>query len=150
MLIISGLVISLILIFFIQTSLVNTLLPKELGLVQDAFYELNKNMAGISSQTIHREKFVEPLPFKDNLEISKQCFIEAAKYSGNYKVVNEYKTYMYLVFTSSFFKWNDDVEVHFDDILNRIHIKSVARVNYTERKRNLRRYRMIKSNYLDR
>lgn len=147
--IIIGLSITLVIVFSLQATLLNTLFPKNVGLVHESFHELTKTMAGVSTQTSIREKFIEPLPFFGSMTESREHLLESAKTFGTFTIVNEYKSYMHLVFTSSFLKLNDDVEVYFDDVLKRIHIKSVARINYLDRKRNLNRYQAIKGKYLD-
>jgi len=149
MLILSGLVITFIIVVWLQAALKNTLIPHNLGMNQQMFAQLTPLMSGVSSQTSMKEKFVEPLPFRDDLFESKRRFLEAAKATGQCRITNEYKNYMHLVFTSSFFQLNDDVEVFFDDVLHRIHYQSVARINYFDRDRNLKRYQAIKKLYLD-
>jgi len=149
MLILSGLVVTFIIVVWLQAALKNTLVPHNIGLTQNMFAPLTTIMSGVSSQSSLKEKFVEPLPFREDLFESKRRFLEAAKEIGQFKITNEYKTYMHLVFTSSFFKLNDDVEVFFDDVLHRIHYRSVARINYFDRNRNVKRYQAIKKLYMD-
>lgn len=145
-----SLVVTLMMIFFIQTALKNALVPSNLGMDQDRFIYKQRLGTGISTQSTHRETFIEPLPFIGSLESSKEILHSVCVSLGKYQVINSYQNYEHLVFTSSFLRWNDDVELYFDDVLRRIHVNGISRVGFNGRKRQLARYQKIKSEYLNR
>lgn len=144
-----ALIITLISVVWLQAALINAIVPQNLGVNNGEFSKPKFIYSEISTQTSRRESFVEPLPFIGTFEETKERFHASVNKVETYTMINGYKEYEHLLFTSSFLHLNDDVEVFYDHVLKKIHYRGIARVALCGQKRNLLRYQAIKKIYLD-
>lgn len=112
----------------------------KLGVVNGKFYEIQNKPNGVSTQTNYEDKRVQPLPFKESLEISKKAMKEALNKYGNIEIVEETDVYIYGVATTGKMKYHDDLEVYFDEENKMIHYRSASRAGYSDMGLNRMRY----------
>ena len=67
--------------------------------------------------------------------------------SENYIVKTENENYLHLIFSTSFFKFKDDVELYFDENTKKIHYRSESRLGYSDFGKNKARYEELKKLY---
>ena len=63
------------------------------------------------------------------------------------KIITVTDNYLHAEFTSAIFRFVDDVELYFDDVTKRIHMRSAARSGHYDFGVNRKRLEAIKSEY---
>jgi uncharacterized protein (DUF1499 family) len=125
----------------------NNSMPKNLGINNGRLAKLSNKPNAVSSQTDEKDKRVEALKFKGNLENSKNEIYKAIENYGNAKTVRNEKNYLYVIFTTGKMKYHDDVEFYFDESEKLIHFRSSSRVGYSDLGLNRERYNELKEFY---
>ena len=72
----------------------NNLTPKHLGVSNGKLAQMPRRPNAVSSQTDEKDKKVEALEFKDNLEESKNQIIKAIESYSNVKKIKNEKNYI--------------------------------------------------------
>lgn len=125
----------------------NNSMPENLGINNGRLAKLSKKPNAVSSQTDEKDKSVEALKFKGNLENSKNVIYKAIENYGNAKTVRNEKNYLYVIFTTGKMKYHDDVEFYFDESEKLIHFRSSSRIGYSDLGLNRERYNKLKEFY---
>lgn len=125
----------------------NNSMPENLGVNNGRLAKLSNKPNAVSSQTDEKDKRVEALKFKGNLENSKNEIYKAIENYGNAKTVRNEKNYLYVIFTTGKMKYHDDVEFYFDESEKLIHFRSSSRVGYSDLGLNRERYNELKEFY---
>lgn len=149
LLIIPGLILALILISIISLMIQNAKPQVALGIEDGQFHQLPKSPNCVSSQTDQSDKYVEPLPFKEDLTLSRDQVLVALEVYGDIKLVELTDTYIYAVATTDKMKFHDDIEIYFDQESRLIHYRSSSRAGYSDMGLNRERYNMVKALYLE-
>lgn len=127
----------------------NMKIPNNIGLVEGRLRDMPKKDNAVSSQTDIKEKFVEPLSFKEDLQNSKLIINNIIKNYEGSKIITDEQNYMHIVFTTGKMRYKDDVELLFDETNNLIHYRSESRIGYSDMGLNRKRYENIKNLYLN-
>lgn len=117
----------------------NSTFPSYLGVKNGAFAPMPSSPNAVSSQTDIEAKRVSPLPYTNLLESKKKVKQVLAQLPNN-SIVYEEDNYMHIVFTTQTMKYNDDVELYFDENESLIHYRSQSRVGYSDGGLNRQRY----------
>lgn len=117
--------------------------PSDLGVEQGKLAPMPKSPNAVSSQSEDPEKKVEPIPFKGDLNESKEWIKKALEAYGNIKIVADEESYIHAVSTTSTMKYHDDLEFYFDDKTALIHYRSASRIGYSDMGLNRERYERL-------
>jgi len=125
----------------------NNSMPENLGINNGRLAKLSNKPNAVSSQADEKDKRVEALKFKGNLENSKNEIYKAIENYGNAKTVRNEKNYLYVIFTAGKMKYHDDVEFYFDEREKLIHFRSSSRIGYSDLGLNRERYNKLREFY---
>lgn len=117
--------------------------PSNLGVNQGKLAPMPKSPNAVSSQSDDPEKKVAPIPFKGDLNESKERIKQALNAYGNIRIVKEENNYIHAVNTSSKMKYHDDLEFYFDEQAAVIHFRSASRIGYSDMGVNRERYESL-------
>jgi uncharacterized protein (DUF1499 family) len=118
-----------------------------LGVNDGKLSPMPKKPNAVSSQTEDQEKYVEPFPFKSDLETTKKAILESIKKYGGYEVVKDEPTYLRVMFTTGKMKYHDDAEFYFDEAQKVVHFRSSSRIGYSDMGLNRERYSKLFDDY---
>ncbi len=124
----------------------NSVAPSYLGLHNGQLSPMPSSPNAVSSQTDIEQKKVEALPFISIVDAKKNAKRTLAQLSGN-RIEAEESNYIHAVFTTETMKYNDDVELYFDEEAKLIHYRSQSRVGYSDRGLNRQRYERFSELY---
>jgi len=93
-----------------------------------------------------KEHFLDPLKYEGSKDQAKNLLKAVMKRSSNAKLVNESEDYLHYEFSSSIFKFIDDVEFNFTEN-GLIHFKSASRTGYSDLGVNKKRMNEISFRY---
>lgn len=125
----------------------NIVKPKNLGVVKGRLHEIPNRPSAVSTETIYHNKRVETLPFKGDLEESKEKIVKVLNCIGGILVLRVEYDYIYAVSTTPLLRYHDDIEFYFDEKLQCIHYRSCSRVPYYDFGTNKNRYLKIRDYY---
>jgi uncharacterized protein (DUF1499 family) len=144
-----GVIIVLILLMVVKMIVDNNKTPKTIGVNNGKLAAMPNSPNAVSSQATEKEKKVEPLEFKGDIDESKEAILEIIKSMGNVNIIENKEDYIYAVFTTEKMKYKDDVEFYFDKKSKVIHFRSASRVGYSDMGLNKQRYEDIKKVYIE-
>ncbi len=136
-------IVSLIVLMVLFMVVKNMKTPSDLGVNQGKLAPMPKSPNAVSSQSDDPEKKVKPIPFKGDLNESKEWIKKALEAYGNIGVVREEENYIHAVSTTSTMKYHDDLEFYFDEKAAVIHYRSASRVGYSDMGLNRERYESL-------
>jgi uncharacterized protein (DUF1499 family) len=117
----------------------NNQVPK-LGVENGALAPISKKPNNVSSQAKVDDKKVATLAFKETPEATMTAIKKAVETYGGATVKEESDSYLYVVFTTSLMKYNDDVEFWLDTENKQVHFRSSSRAGYSDMGLNRKRY----------
>ncbi|MBU2512789.1 DUF1499 domain-containing protein [bacterium] len=103
----------------------------------------------VSTQAEDPDKRMEPLPFKGDLEQSRQQILAIVNSLKRSKVTDNQKNSTHVEFRSAVFRFVDDVDFFFDESAGMIHFRSAARSGYLDFGVNRKRMQLISDRYLN-
>jgi uncharacterized protein (DUF1499 family) len=103
----------------------------------------------VSTQSQDPEKKMDPLPFKGDLEQSRQRILTIIQDKKRTKLVNEQSHSLHFEFKSAVFRFVDDVLFYFDEGSRKIHFRSASRTGSSDMGVNRKRMEQISEQYLD-
>lgn len=77
------------------------------------------------------DHYMKPLNFPGKKEDAKALLLKIIQNTPNTQIIKESEDYIHAEYTSSLFKFIDDVELHFEGD-NTIHFKSASRSGYSD------------------
>lgn len=89
-----------------------------------------------------KDHFLEPLKYETSKEKAKGLVIQILKNTPNVKIISEEQDYIHAEFTSSIFRFIDDVEFNFS-IPNKVHYRSASRLGHSDLGANKKRMSQI-------
>ena len=92
--------------------------------------------------------FLPPLPFKENLENSKEIIIKILETYSGAEIIEQQGSFVYAQFIIPIFRFVDDVVFYFDQEAQFIHFRSSARIGDWDLGVNRRRMKKISQLYL--
>lgn len=90
---------------------------------------------------------VEPIEFSGSLSDSRERILKLLSETKRARVVSSTENYIQAEFTSSLFRFVDDVEFFFDDHKKVIHVRSASRIGYYDFGVNRRRIENIRDRF---
>jgi uncharacterized protein (DUF1499 family) len=103
----------------------------------------------VSSFSEDESHYVEPFTYKSNIEEARQKLIFVMQSMKRSEIATAEKTYLHATFTSSLFRFVDDVEFLFDGDRKIIHVRSAARTGYYDFGVNRRRVEDIRRRFMN-
>jgi len=88
------------------------------------------------------EHYINPLPIRDGKSWAKMA--SSIESSGGHILVNDGQ-YLHAIFTSSLFRYVDDVEARLDASEHVIHLRSASRVGHSDMGTNRKRIESIRT-----
>lgn len=98
----------------------------------------------VSSQSVDKKHAVEPLRYQEKQEEARQRLLDVIKAQKRARIVSIRGNYIHAEFTSTLFRFVDDVDFLFDDITKVIHVRSASRVGSFDLGVNRRRVEEIR------
>ncbi len=121
--------------------------PTNLGLVEKGNQKLLRKCPDSpncinSHYSDDKDHYLEPLKYETSKEEAKKLLLRILKNTSNVQVVTEEANYIHAEFTSSLFKFVDDVEfnLHKEGL---IHFRSASRLGYSDLGANKKRMSQI-------
>lgn len=139
----------LLMAVIVQMYLKNFVVPDHIGLKDGSFQKVPGSNMGISSMAIDKKFRVDPLPYSKDFKKSKEIVLDCLHTYEGMEIVEDTGNYLHIIFRSKGIKTVEDVELIFDNILNRVEYKSCRRVPYIHRQLGKVRYMDIKNKYFD-
>jgi len=118
-----------------------------LGVTNGEFAPISKKPNNVSTQAKIEEKKVETLAAKATLEETMAAVIKTVEAYGGATVKEQTSDYLYVVFTTSLMKYNDDVEFWIDMANNEVHFRSASRAGFSDMGLNRVRYNKLAELY---
>ena len=85
----------------------------------------------VSSQSGDPRHVIAPLRYEGTAEKARELLIKAVSGMRRSRIVISEELYLHAEFTSTFFRFVDDVEFLLDDGKKLIHVRSASRVGYS-------------------
>ena len=101
----------------------------------------------VSSQSPDDKHFIEPLPYKESLEKTRQAVLSAIMAMKRSQVITREDHYIRAEFKSALFRFVDDVECYFDDGEQVVHLRSASRVGHSDLGVNRKRVEEMRTRY---
>ena len=98
----------------------------------------------VSSLAEDKQHFIEPIAYQGKTAVTQRELLEILNSFKRVRVVRLEEDYIHAEFTSSVFRFVDDVEFAFDDVNKIIQVKSASRTGYSDLGVNRRRIEKIR------
>jgi len=102
----------------------------------------------VSSLSEDRPHHVAPLTYSATFEEAREKLISVISSMKRSKIATSESNYLQVTFTSSLFRFVDDVEFLFDDERKRIDVRSASRTGYYDFNVNRRRVEEIRKRFM--
>ena len=102
----------------------------------------------VSTQSKREKQAMEPLPYLQTREKSRERILSILKSMKRAKIVKLTESYLHVEFRTALWRFVDDVEFFFDDKARVVHFRSASRTGYYDFGLNRRRMKEISENYL--
>ena len=99
----------------------------------------------VSSQSIDKKRFIEPLQYTCSLADARQKLIDILENTKRVRLVKVEENYIHAEFRSLIFQFIDDVELYFPLDQALVHVKSVSRKGYYDFGANRRRVEWLRA-----
>ena len=120
---------------------------EDLGCVEGRLSPCPNSPNCVSSQSLDKSHYVEPLTYKGTLTEARKALLSVIGDGTNIEMVMVTDHYIHLKYTSKLFRFVDDVEFCFDDDLKIIHVRSSSRTGYFDFGVNRRRIKRIRAKF---
>lgn len=106
--------------------------PVNLGITDGKLLPCPDSPNCVSSQSQDKRHFIEPIRYEGDLKKARDRLIAAIQVMKRARIVTVRDDYIHAEFTSAVFRFVDDVEFYFDDDSKTIHMRSAARIGYSD------------------
>lgn len=100
----------------------------------------------LSTSTI-TEHAISPLKYTASLQDAMKKLVSAVNSMKRTKIITQSENYLYVEFTSAFWRFVDDVEFSFDDANKTIHFRSASRLGKSDFGVNRKRMEEIRKRF---
>ena len=121
--------------------------PDNLGLKNQLLSPSPGTPNCVSSQEKNLQHRIQPITFKDSLELAKERLHRVINSMRGTKVITQDVLYWHVEFTTQLLRFIDDVEFYFDESQSLIHVRSASRQGYWDLGVNRRRVETIRSRF---
>jgi uncharacterized protein (DUF1499 family) len=118
--------------------------PAFLGVTHGKFIPCPGSPNCVSSQDRDQKHAIEPLPYKGSPEEARTRLLGIIGGMKRAKVVTAQERYLHVEFASAIFRFVDDAEFFIDDTQKVIHLRSAARLGYSDFGVNRKRMETIR------
>ena len=101
----------------------------------------------VSSQNTDQKHAIAPFRYESSMEEARQTLLQVLKSQKRARITSIADHYIHAEFTSSLFRFVDDVEFLIDDASKIIHVRSASRAGYSDLGVNRRRVENIHSRF---
>lgn len=119
--------------------------PDNLGVTDGKLAPCPPYPACVNSQSDEVRHRIAPIAYDIPTNEAKAHIVEIVRGMERAAIITETATYVYAEFTTSGFRYTDDVEFFFDESAQVIHVRSSARVPYYDFQVNRNRVEAIRS-----
>ena len=119
--------------------------PVNLGITDGKLLPCPDSPNCVSSQSQDKRHFIEPVRYEGDQKQARERLIAVIQGMKSSKIETVRDNYIYAEFTSAIFRFIDDVEFYFDDDSKTIHMRSAARIGYSDFGVNRKRLEEIRS-----
>ena len=119
--------------------------PTTLGVKDGKFIPCPASPNCISSQSEETLHAIEPLVYKGSPDDVRTHLLEVIRSMKRSKLVTMQERYIHAEFTSAVFRFVDDAEFYIDDDQKVIHVRSAARLGYSDFGVNRKRIETIRN-----
>lgn len=137
----------LLAILGVPMAISNQRVPKELGVENGRLAPMPSSPNAVSSQTDDPAKRVEPWPFLDSLEDTRNTLLTLLDEAPDADILQMDANYIHAVFTTRGFRFKDDLEFYLDEDAGLVHYRSASRVGYSDMGVNRSREEMLRKRY---
>ncbi|TXT65759.1 MAG: hypothetical protein BAJALOKI3v1_70061 [Promethearchaeota archaeon] len=123
---------------------------RKVGLVEDGkFYPCPEKHVCVSTQAPKDDEkhYIEPLSLNTSIEEAKEKMLEVINSMSRTEILENKENYLRAKFTTFLFRFDDDVEVYFDEENNLIHLRSQSRIGGYDWGKNRNRVKKIKKKF---
>ena len=124
--------------------------PVNLGITDGKLLPCPDSPNCVSSQSKDKRHFIEPVRYEGDQQWARDRLIAVIKGMRRSKIETVRVDYIHAELTSAIFRFVDDVEFYFDDNTKTMHIRSAARIGYSDFGVNRRRLEEIRSLFMAR
>lgn len=146
MTIILSLLVIIIIVFFGRIYHQNAQVPN-LGVNNGQLAAISDKPNNVSSQTDDQQKKIATMPFKHSQKETMVAIKKAVEQYGGGKIKQESEDYLYVIFTTSFMRYHDDVEFWLDDKNKVVHFRSASRAGHSDMGLNRERWEKLNELY---
>jgi uncharacterized protein (DUF1499 family) len=118
-----------------------------LGLVGGKLLPCPNSPNCVSTQSPKGDHYIDPIHYTGNSQQAKDAIVSVIRRMKRAQIVTVTDDYIHAEFTSTIFRFVDDVEFYFDDSGKVIHMRSASRVGYSDFGVNRKRMEEIRSRY---
>lgn len=118
--------------------------PTTLGVKDGKFIPCPASPNCVSSQSEQPAHAIEPLNYKGSLDDARTHLLEVILSMKRLKLVTQQERYIHAEFTSALFRFVDDTEFYIDDDRKIVHVRSAARLGYSDFGVNRKRIETIR------
>jgi uncharacterized protein (DUF1499 family) len=119
-----------------------------LGVTKDKLAPCLDSPNCVSTQSRDRRHAMEPLPYLQTREASRERILSILKGMKRVEIVKQTESYIHAEFRTALWGFVDDVEFFLDDTDRVVHFRSASRVGYYDFGLNRRRMKEISGKYL--
>lgn len=122
--------------------------PKNIGLQSNKLQMcVDKKNCVSSTNNTSDSNYIEPIKMIEPLEVAKEKISKIILKNKSAKIIKLNPTYIYAEYTSSIFKFVDDVEFFLSEKDKQIYIRSASRVGHSDFGVNKKRIEEIRFKY---
>lgn len=99
----------------------------------------------VSTQAGDSRHRIQAFPFSGTVTKAKEKLLQVIESFPRTQIVFNEGNYLHIIFTSSIFRFKDDVEFYFDEGHQRVEFRSASRVGYSDLGANRKRMEKIRS-----
>lgn len=121
--------------------------PVNLGIKDGKLAPCPSSPNCVSSQSSDREHAVEPLSFTGTVAEAHAGIEKIILSMKRSRIITDTDTYIHAEFSSAIFRFVDDAEFWFDESTKLIHVRSAARLGYSDLGVNRKRVENIRSQW---
>lgn len=125
----------------------NTVIPSGLGVIDGKLAPVPGYSSAVSSQTDDDQKKVEPLPFKNDLEETRQSILQALDRFERIELRKVDGPYIHALSKNGLFGYRDDIEFYLDETEGLVHFRSGPRLYTFDKESGRNRYEQIAALY---
>ena len=123
--------------------------PDNIGLHDGQLAPCPDSPNAVSTTATDAQHQMSPIPFSGSATDAIQQLQQIVAQLPRTKIINITPNYLYAEFTSTIFRFVDDVEFHADQAAQVIHFRSASRAGHSDFGANRRRMQKITSAFID-